>query len=163
MTPPATSIKPNAGAPAKSVKPEPGAPAKSIKPDAGAPDKSIKPEPGEPTAPAAPVKRKRGSAKKSFDAYLRGRRGGSRPDMFIPKLSFLRLVQEIAATFKSDLRFQQEAVNVLQETAEGLVVERFKKCARIAGLCRMDTVRSEHWNFVRQEEEEEAVPCLGRS
>ena len=54
-------------------------------------------------------------------------------------------------------------MDVLQETAEGLVVERFKKCARIADLCRMDTVRSEHWNFVRQEEEEEAVPCLGRS
>jgi histone H3/H4 len=121
------------------------------------------PEPGAPTAPAGPVKRKRSSAKKAFDAYLRGRRGGTRPDMFIPKLSFLRLVQEIASTFKSDLRFQQEAVDVLQETAEGLVVERFKKCARIADLCRMDTVRSEHWNFVRQEEEEEAVPCLGRS
>ena len=113
--------------------------------------------------PVAPVKRKRSSAKKAFDAYLRGRRGGTRPDMFIPKLSFLRLVQEVASSFKSDLRFQQEAVDVLQETAENLIVERFKKCARIANLCRMDTVRSEHWNFVRQEEEEEAVPCLGRS
>lgn len=117
----------------------------------------------DPPPPAAPVKRKRYSAKKAFDGYLRGRRVGTRPDLFIPKLSFLRLVQEIAAECKSDLRFQQEAVDILQETAEGLIVERFKKCARIADLCRMDTVRSEHWNFVRQEEEEEAVPCLGRS
>lgn len=125
---------------------------------------SIQPAAEEQEAvPVAPVKRKRSSAKKAFDAYLRGRRGGTRPDMFIPKLSFLRLVQEIAGERKSDLRFQQEAVDILQETAENLVVERFKKCARIADLCRMDTVRSEHWNFVRQEEEEEAIPCLGRS
>lgn len=87
----------------------------------------------------------------------------ARREFSIPKVSFRRLVQEIASEYKSDLRFQQEAVDILQETAEGLVVERFKKCARIADLCRMDTVRSEHWNFVRQEEEEEAVPCLGRS
>ena len=98
--------------------------------------------------PAQPPKRKRSSAKKAFDAYLKGRRGGKRPDLFIPKLSFQRLVHGIAARCRSDLRFQQEAIDILQETAEGLLVDRFQKCSRVAELCKVDTVRRDHWNFV---------------
>jgi histone H3/H4 len=73
------------------------------------------------SASAQPPKRKRSSAKKAFDAYLKGRRGGKRPDLFIPKLSVQRLVHGIAARCRSDLRFQQEAIDILQETAEGLL------------------------------------------
>ena len=125
--------------------------------------------PAEVTEPSIPAivtggnKRRRDSAKKAFDAYLTGRRVGRRPDLFIPKLSFQRLVHGTAAKFHSDLRFQQEAIDILQETAEALVVERFQKCARIAELCRMDTVRREHWQFVSNEEDVAAIPCLGRS
>jgi histone H3/H4 len=118
----------------------------------------------DPSVPTVTTnKRKRSSAKKAFDGYLEGRRVGRRPDLFIPKLSFQRLVHGIAARYHSDLRFQQEAIDILQETAEALVVERFQKCARVAELCRMDTVRREHWNFVTNEEEVAAIPCLGRS
>jgi len=111
--------------------------------------------------PAPPPKRKRSSAKKAFDAYLKGRSGGKRPDLFIPKLSFQRLVHGIAARCRSDLRFQQEAIDILQETAEGLLVERFQKCARVDELCKVDTVRREHWNFVCNNEKGGEGTLLG--
>jgi histone H3/H4 len=76
----------------------------------------------------------------------------NRAELCIPKLSFRRLVQEIAQGFKSDLRFQQDGIDALQEAVEMLVIERFKKCARLAELCRKDTVRDEHWNFVCNDE-----------
>jgi histone H3 len=103
--------------------------------------------------PARVIRRKRGSAKKAFDAIMQGRSVQKRSELCIPKLSFRKLVQEIAQGFKSDLRFQQEGVEILQEAAELLIIERFQKCSRLAELCRKDTVRSEHWSFVRDDEE----------
>ena len=38
-------------------------------------------------------------------------------DLLIRKLPFQKLVREIAAEFKSDLRFQSQAVQALQEAA----------------------------------------------
>lgn len=102
--------------------------------------------------PARVIKRKRGSAKKAFEAILVGRSVSKRAELCIPKLSFRKLVQEIAQEFKSDLRFQQDGLDALQEAVEMLVIERFKKCSRLAELCRKDTVRGEHWNFVCDEE-----------
>lgn len=102
--------------------------------------------------PARVIKRKRGSAKKAFEAILQGRSVQNRAELCIPKLSFRKLVQEIAQGFKSDLRFQQDGLDALQEAVEMLVIERFKKCSRLAELCRKDTVRGEHWNFVCDEE-----------
>lgn len=81
----------------------------------------------------------------------------------IPKLTFRRLVIEIAASFKSDLRFREEAIHTLQEDAELFVIERFKRCARLAEICHKDTVQSKHWNFVREDEEAVALPYSGRS
>jgi histone H3/H4 len=107
---------------------------------------------GETAIPARVIKRKRGSAKKAFEAILAGRSVSNRAELCIPKLSFRRLVQEIAQGFKSDLRFQQDGIDALQEAVEMLVIERFKKCARLAELCRKDTVRDEHWNFVCNDE-----------
>jgi histone H3/H4 len=112
----------------------------------------------------APTKRRRLSAKKAFDALIQGRghRDG-RAVLCIPKLAFRKLVEEIASECKSDLRFQLDAMITLQEDAEMLVIERFKRCARLAELCRKDTVRDEHWNFVREDEEQMALPYSGRS
>lgn len=119
-----------------------------------------------PTASTAdiPVKRRRFSAKKAFDALVRGKGyKDGRPVLCIPRLAFRKLVEEIAATNKSDLRFQLDAMTTLQEDAELLVIERFKRCARLAELCRKDTVRDEHWNFLREDEEQMALPYSGRS
>lgn len=92
-----------------------------------------------------------------------GRGLGTRALLCIPRVTFRRLVEEIAAGYKSDLRIQQEAIDTLQEDAELLLVERFKRCSRLAEICRRDTVRDEHWNFVREDEESLALPYLGRS
>jgi histone H3/H4 len=73
----------------------------------------------------------------------------------IPRVPFRRLVQEIADSYKSDLRMQQAAIDALQESAELMLAERFGRCAELAELCKLDTIRDEHWRFVQ----EEAVPC----
>lgn len=67
----------------------------------------------------------------------------------IPKVAFRRLVTEIAANCKSDLRLQSAGLDALQESAETMVAEHFEKCSRLAELCRLDTIRAEHWHFAR--------------
>ena len=47
-------------------------------------------------------------------------------ELLIRKLPFQRLVREIAAEFKSDLRFQSSAVLALQEAAEAFLVGLFE-------------------------------------
>jgi histone H3/H4 len=100
----------------------------------------LPPTPTEPTSKPAIAKRK---AKRQFA---------------LPKVTFRRLVQEIASNYKSDLRFQPDGLDALQEAAEALILEKFESCARLAELCKMDTVRDEHWRFVQG-----AVPCSGKS
>jgi len=46
-------------------------------------------------------------------------------DLLIRKLPFQRLVREIAQDFKSDLRFQADAVAALQTSAEEYIVNLF--------------------------------------
>jgi histone H3/H4 len=77
----------------------------------------------------------------------------------VPRVTFRRLIHEIASEYKSDLRFQREAYEALQEAAENLVSERFGRCSQLASLCKLDTVRDEHWRFVQGD----GVPCLGTS
>jgi len=72
-----------------------------------------------------------------------------RAELDIPKLTFRQLVQSIADGFRSDLRFQRDATDALQEAAESLLIGRFKKCSRLSELCRMDTLRKEHWDFLK--------------
>jgi len=47
-------------------------------------------------------------------------------DLLIRKLPFQRLVREIATEYKSDLRFQSQAVLALQEAAEAYLVGLFE-------------------------------------
>ena len=70
----------------------------------------------------------------------------------IPRVSFRRLVQEIAHSYKSDVRIQQSAIDALQESAETMLSERFVRCAELAELCKLDTIRDEHWRFVQEEQ-----------
>ena len=47
-------------------------------------------------------------------------------ELLIRKLPFQRLVREIATEYKSDLRFQSQAVFALQEAAEAYMVSLFE-------------------------------------
>ncbi|KAK2962184.1 putative histone H3.2 [Blattamonas nauphoetae] len=47
-------------------------------------------------------------------------------DLLIRKLPFQRLVREIAQEFKTDLRFQSNAITALQEAAENYLVGLFE-------------------------------------
>ena len=47
-------------------------------------------------------------------------------DLLIRKLPFQKVVREIAGEFKSDLRFQSQAVLALQETSEAYLVGLFE-------------------------------------
>ena len=91
------------------------------------------------------------------------KRRANRRQFEIPKVTFRRLVQEIAGEFKSDMRFQRDAYEALQEAAEGLVSRRFLRCSQLADLCKLDTVRDEHWRFVQDEAAGLLVPCSGRN
>ena len=58
-------------------------------------------------------------------------------ELLIRKLPFQRLVREIAAEFKSDLRFQSLAVQALQEASESYMVSLFED----SGLCAIHAKR----------------------
>ena len=47
-------------------------------------------------------------------------------ELLIRKLPFARLVREIAQDFKTDLRFQREAIGALQEAGEAYLVGLFE-------------------------------------
>ncbi len=47
-------------------------------------------------------------------------------DLLIRKLPFQRVVREVAGEFKSDLRFQSQAVLALQEACEAYIVGLFE-------------------------------------
>ena len=78
----------------------------------------------------------------------------------VPRVSFRRLVQEIMDDRRSDLRIQGVALDALQEAAETMLSERFARCSELADICKLDTVRGEHWRFVQ---ETGGVPCSGMS
>jgi len=72
------------------------------------------------------------------------------PEECIPRMAFRRLVQEISDKVRPGMRYQKEAADALQEAAERELVGNFAKCSRLAELCRKDTVREEHWQFVQE-------------
>lgn len=53
-------------------------------------------------------------------------------DLLIRKLPFQRLVREIAQDYKTDLRFQAQAIVALQEAAESYLVGLFDDCQLMA-------------------------------
>ncbi|KAM4706796.1 histone H3.3 type 1-like [Discoglossus pictus] len=56
----------------------------------------------------------------------------------IPRLSFQRLVKEIAQGIKADLRFQSAAIGALQEASENFLVALFQE----SSLCAMYAKRT---------------------
>ena len=59
-------------------------------------------------------------------------------ELLLRKLPFQRLVREIAADFKGDLRFQSSAVFALQEAAEAYLVGLFED----TNLCAIHAKRA---------------------
>ena len=58
-------------------------------------------------------------------------------DLLIRKLPFQRLIREVAATFKSELRFKSTAILAIQEASEAFLVELFED----ANLCAIHAKR----------------------
>ncbi|KAG9223825.1 hypothetical protein CCMSSC00406_0007687 [Pleurotus cornucopiae] len=59
----------------------------------------------------------------------------------IPRVTFQRLVREIAQEFKLDLRFQSTALQALQEAAEEHLVSLFRDTGRCATHAKRCTIR----------------------
>jgi histone H3/H4 len=83
------------------------------------------------------------------------------PEECIPRMAFRRLVQEISDKVKPGMRYQKEAADALQEAAERVLVGHFAKCSKLTDLCQKDTLRQEHWKFIRENAGEPINTLLG--
>ncbi|KAF7430689.1 hypothetical protein PC9H_006400 [Pleurotus ostreatus] len=74
----------------------------------------------------------------------------SSTDFCIPRMTFQRLVREIAQEFKLDLRFQSTALQALQEAAEEHLVSLFQDTVRCAAHAKRCTIRPVDMALTRQ-------------
>ena len=81
-----------------------------------------------------------------IDASAR-RRGPARrkKTLTFPRAAFSRLVRELGNDVKSHLLWKPTGIQALQEASEDLIQGRFHSAARIARLCKVDTVTPEHF------------------
>lgn len=70
--------------------------------------------------------------------------------MLIKKLPFQRLVREIAQAYKSDLKFQTQAVLALQEAAEAYLVGLFEDTNLCAIHAKRITIMSKDMQLARR-------------
>ena len=71
-------------------------------------------------------------------------------ELLIRKLPFQRLVREIAGEFKSDLRFQTQAILALQEAAEAYLVGLFEDTNLCAIHARRVTIMPKDMQLARR-------------
>ena len=71
-------------------------------------------------------------------------------ELLIRKLPFQHLVREIAQAFKTDLRFQSQAVLALQEAAEAYLVGLFKDANLEAIHAERDTLQPRDFQAARR-------------
>jgi histone H3 len=71
-------------------------------------------------------------------------------DLLIRKLSFQRLVREIAHDFKSDLRFQESAILALQEASEAYLVRLFEDTLLCAIHAKRVTIMPKDMQLARR-------------
>lgn len=62
-----------------------------------------------------------------------------------PRAVFSRLAREYAQDFKSDLLWDPKAIVALQEASEHMLEQRFFSAARVARMCKVDTITAEHF------------------
>jgi len=75
-----------------------------------------------------------------------------RKGLGFPKAAFTRLVKELGNDFKSDLLWQPDAVQALQEASEHMLEQRFRKANHLARLCKVDTITAAHFNGQTEED-----------
>ncbi|MFA6159122.1 MAG: hypothetical protein WC763_05885 [Candidatus Paceibacterota bacterium] len=90
-----------------------------------------------PTAPGGETTKRRHRFRPGTVALREIRRYQKSTDLLIRKLPFQRLVREIAATFRTDIRFQLSAMAALQESAENYMVGLFED----SNLCTIHAKR----------------------
>jgi len=71
-------------------------------------------------------------------------------ELLIRKLPFQRVVREIAAEFKSDLRFQSQAVLALQEATEAYIVGLFEDTNLCAIHAKRVTIMPKDMHLARR-------------
>ena len=71
-------------------------------------------------------------------------------DLLIRKLPFQRVVREIAQQFKSDLRFQSQAVLALQEASEAYLVGLFEDTNLCAIHAKRVTIMSKDMQLAKR-------------
>ena len=76
--------------------------------------------------PPPPLEKRKRRYRPGSVALREIRRYQKNTDLLVPRMAFQRLVREIAADFKSDLRFQSTAIEALQEAAESYLVGLFE-------------------------------------
>jgi histone H3 len=76
--------------------------------------------------------------------------------LLIRKLTFQRLVREIAQNFKTDLRFQSSAVMALQEASESYLVGLFEDTNLCAVHAKRVTIMPKDIQLARHIREERA-------
>ncbi len=75
----------------------------------------------------------------------RPNRKGSDVAPVIPSAVFRRLVREIAQDFKSDLRWEADALEALQVDAEAYLMERFSAADGKREMCNARTLKKLHF------------------
>jgi len=63
-----------------------------------------------------------------------------------PRAAFSRLVRELGSKLKSQLLWKGDSILALQEASEDLIQNRFHRAARIAKLCKVDTITRDHFS-----------------
>lgn len=70
-------------------------------------------------------------------------------ELLIPRLSFSRLVREVAQDYKSDLRFTEEAFEAIQTAAEAYLIDLFSNTNKITIAKGNDTITPADMQVVR--------------
>jgi histone H3/H4 len=61
-----------------------------------------------------------------------------------PRTSFRKLARSIGDGIKSDLLWQKEALDALQEASEQMLEGRFSAAHDLASLCKVETLTADH-------------------
>lgn len=71
-------------------------------------------------------------------------------NLLIPRRPFQRLVKEVAQDYKTDLRFQSEAIECLREAAEAYLVGLFEDANLLAIHCKRVTIMRQDIQLARR-------------
>ena len=93
------------------------------------------PAPAAEEGPSAEPRRKKGKVQRRSSDLVSA----------VPSAVFRRLVREIASDFKSDLRWEAEALEALQVDAEAYLIGRFSEADKLKKLCKSGTLNRAHF------------------